>query len=111
MLGAISSIRSGFSMECRLQGPVAGSHCLHQSRASREFPELHGTCNVHRFSCLFVLRFLIRVIDSGRFAYNKITGLVEKAKETGGEILVGGSGMNTRPNFRMRGRLIFSIRR
>jgi len=28
----------------------------------------------------------------GKFAYNKITGLVEKAKETGGEILVGGSG-------------------
>jgi len=28
----------------------------------------------------------------GRFAYNKITGLIKEAKEAGGEILIGGSG-------------------
>ncbi len=32
---------------------------------------------------------------SGRPAYDKITGYIQKAKEAGGEILIGGSGSFT----------------
>jgi acyl-CoA reductase-like NAD-dependent aldehyde dehydrogenase len=35
-------------------------------------------------------------VFSGRPAYDKITGYIQKAKAAGGEILIGGTGTSTR---------------
>jgi Aldehyde dehydrogenase family len=61
--------------------------------------QLHGSSHVRPLSPSVSLLFANRKRDSGRPAYDKIISYIEKAKKEGGEVLIGGTGDDSKGYF------------
>jgi hypothetical protein len=93
MFCPFTPLRLFFRVEGGFQGTIGGFHLPDPCWLTRGLPELcwpsHVGMTIHFQRHLADLAMV--VFYSGEAGFRKVTGYIEKAKQTGGEILFGGS--------------------